>query len=53
MRKFIVEGTYNGQEIKEEVNANSKSQAKLKAGFSSGNGRNMSDFLKKAKLEIN
>ena len=53
MRKFIVKGTYNDKEINEEVVAESKSQAKVRAGYSSGNGgSNMHNFMTKAKLKI-
>lgn len=37
-KKYKVEGTYNGKQISEVVEAHTKKQAKLKAGFDTGLG---------------
>ena len=47
MKKYKVTGIFEGKKISEIVNANSKKQAKLKAGFKSGfGGFKMSSFIK-------
>ena len=52
-RKYKVTGTHEGKEINEEVEAYSKSQAKMKAGFSSGfGGGRMKSFLKNKSINV-
>jgi len=51
--KYKVIGNYKGQEINEKVEAYSKKQAKLKAGFSNGfGGSNMKNFLKEKSIKV-
>ena len=53
MKKYKVTGRYEGKRIDETVNANSKKQAKLKAGFSTGFGGNrMKGFLKSRNIKV-
>lgn len=53
MKKYKVTGIFEGKKISEIVNANSKKQAKLKAGFKSGfGGFKMSSFIKSKSVRV-
>jgi hypothetical protein len=53
-KKYKVSGNYNGIEVDEIVNAYSKKQAKLKAGFIKGfGGRDkMKSFMNSKKIKV-
>ena len=51
--KYKVTGTHERKEIDEEVEAYSKRQAKMKAGFSNGFGGNrMKKFLREKSIKV-
>lgn len=53
MKKFRVTGNFEGRRINETVNASSKKQAKLKAGFSAGfGGSSIRKFMKSRKVKV-
>jgi len=53
MAKYLVTGRFEGKKVKEKVEAASKEQAKLKAGFNSGFGGNMlTPFIKSRKVKV-
>jgi len=53
MKKYKVTGKYEEKKIDKVVNANSKKQAKLKAGFMTGCGGNkMKGFLKSRNIKV-
>ena len=52
-KKYKVTGNYKGKSINETILANSKRQAKLKAGFLSGfGGSKMSSYMKSSKIKV-
>jgi len=52
-KEFEVKGNFEGRQIDEVVMANSKKQAKLKAGFNNGFGGNlMNSFMKSRKIKV-
>lgn len=53
VKRYLVIGKYENRRIREEVMANSKKQAKLKAGFNNGfGGSEMLGFMKSRKVKV-
>lgn len=51
--KYKVYGKYDGKKFKEKIEANSKKQAKIKAGFKLGFGGNdLGEFMKSRKVKV-
>lgn len=52
-KKYLVIGRYEDKNIKEIVSANSKKQAKLRAGFNNGfGGSSMRKFMKSRAVKV-
>lgn len=52
-KRYIIKGTWKGRRIEEAINANSKSQAKLRAGFNSGiYGNELTEFMNSRKIKV-
>lgn len=50
-KKYLVKGSYEGQELDEIVYAYSDKQAKFKAGITNGiNGQRLSEFMCSSKI---
>ena len=53
MKRYSVIGKYEGKKINEVVSANSKKQAKLRAGFNAGfGGYAMRGFVRSSKVRV-
>lgn len=51
MENYLITGKWNGEEVREEVEAYSPKQAKLKAGFSLGlSGTEVGEFTRSTKI---